>query len=332
MEENHNVIDVDARITYEELEPKKLNSSDFRKDAPFKYMHSRLDDPRVMNLNKTVIERILNTKVESLVVLNNELTRRTQDDKHMRADVVFLLNGKYIVNFEMQNSDLSDDDIARFQNYDAELLLTRNRKGDYNYELSSKPVIQIIFALEFDPSKKRLITEYTMTDVVDGTFLRNGLHFMYIIQLPYINTIVEQKGIENLDDNEIHTYLLANGADDAIMGLQSQVLEDMLSMKEEFDQDALQRAIEHNQERKAYVERKKAYIKGKESGVEQGIEQGKEQGVYETQKQNTIRIFKRKYPNENAQLLEGLTLEQYNEIFNKLIDEEDLKSILAISQ
>ena len=46
MEENHNVIDVEARITYEELEPKKLNSSDFREDAPFKYMHSRLDEPQ----------------------------------------------------------------------------------------------------------------------------------------------------------------------------------------------------------------------------------------------------------------------------------------------
>lgn len=324
MKANHNIIDADARITHEELESKELDNAGFREDAPFKYMHSRLEDPRVMNLNKTVIEGVLNMKVESLVVLNNELTRRTQDDKHMTADVVFLLNEEYIVNFEMQNSDISDDDMVRFQNYDAELLLTRNLKGNHNYEDSSKPVIQIIFAYDSNLENDELVSLYGLAHLHRGFQLRKGLIFVYIVHLPYINIIVEQKGIEYLDDNEIHTYLLANGADDAIMGLQSQVLEDMLSMKEEFDQDALQRAIEHNQERKAYVDRKKAYTKGKELGVEQG--------VYETQRQNTMRMFNRKYPNENVQLLENLTLEQYNEIFEKLIDGEDLESILAIIQ
>ena len=44
-------------------------------------------------------------------------------------------------------------------------------------------------------------------------------------------------------------------------------------------------------------------------------------------KENTVMLFKSKYPQEDILMLEKLTLSQYNEIFKALIENKDLKII-----
>ena len=56
-------------------------------------------------------------------------------------------------------------------------------------------------------------------------------------------------------------------------------------------------------------------------------QEGKEEGELLKAKENTLMLFKSKYPQEDKQLLENLTLSQYNEIFKALIENKDLQII-----
>lgn len=42
---------------------------------------------------------------------------------------------------------------------------------------------------------------------------------------------------------------------------------------------------------------------------------------------NTIKFYKKKYPNEDTSWLESLTEKQYDEIFDKLLNDENLDEI-----
>ena len=56
-------------------------------------------------------------------------------------------------------------------------------------------------------------------------------------------------------------------------------------------------------------------------------QEGKEEGELLKAKENTLMLFKSKYPQEDILMLENLTLSQYNEIFKALIENKDLQII-----
>lgn len=56
-------------------------------------------------------------------------------------------------------------------------------------------------------------------------------------------------------------------------------------------------------------------------------QEGKEEGELLKTKENTLMLFKSKYPQEDILMLENLTLSQYNEIFKALIENKNLQII-----
>ena len=57
------------------------------------------------------------------------------------------------------------------------------------------------------------------------------------------------------------------------------------------------------------------------------MNEGKEEGELLKAKENTLMLFKSKYPQEDILMLENLTLSQYNEIFKALIENKNLQII-----
>ena len=54
-------------------------------------------------------------------------------------------------------------------------------------------------------------------------------------------------------------------------------------------------------------------------------------GKLASKKEDTLMLFKSKFPQEDNELLENLTLQQYDHIFKALIENKDLKMIMHIS-
>lgn len=59
-------------------------------------------------------------------------------------------------------------------------------------------------------------------------------------------------------------------------------------------------------------------------------EEGKAEGKLASKKEDTLMLFKSKFPQEDNELLENLTLQQYDHIFKALIENKDLKTIKKI--
>ena len=73
------------------------------------------------------------------------------------------------------------------------------------------------------------------------------------------------------------------------------------------------------------------YEKGKEEGIEEGIKQGLEQGLemgIEQGKYNLIKqLFNKYYPKEDDGILENLNNEQYDKIFEMILDNRSINEI-----
>ncbi|PWM81596.1 MAG: hypothetical protein DBY41_03665 [Clostridium sp.] len=86
--------------------------------------------------------------------------------------------------------------------------------------------------------------------------------------------------------------------------------------------------IQHHQEKIRI--RQEGKEEGLKEGLEKGLEKGKSEGELLKAKENTLMLFNSKFPQEDKQLLENLTLSQYNNIFKALIENKDLQTIKEI--
>ena len=69
------------------------------------------------------------------------------------------------------------------------------------------------------------------------------------------------------------------------------------------------------------------YEKGKEEGIEEGIKQG----IIEKSKEKTKQLFNKYYPKEDDSILENLNSEQYDKIFEMILNNyciEKIKNII----
>ncbi|MFR2767401.1 MAG: hypothetical protein ACLTAI_03175 [Thomasclavelia sp.] len=76
------------------------------------------------------------------------------------------------------------------------------------------------------------------------------------------------------------------------------------------------------------------YEKGKEEGIEEGIKQGLEMGI-EQGKYNLIKqLFNKYYPKEDDSILENLNNEQYDKIFEMILNNYSIEKsrILLINE
>ena len=291
--------------------------TDFKNDLVFKFMLSDLNDSRCYYLLKVIIEGITGVKCQELLVLNSELNPEHLTDKDMILDVRVKTDEGKLIDIEMQNSALTKEVHYRFQIYGARMMDHQVNRGDLLYSENVHEVYTILFVNDIDRDNLLLIDTYMPRNQLNHVRKHNLLTH-HNIYLPFIDAVVREKGLKNLNALELAIYTLYHGITDDIMALNSEVV---IMMKEKMDQfnedEELVLAASKRQLVKIQHHQEKVRIR----------QEGKLEGELLKAKENTLMLFKSKYPQEDILMLENLTLSQYNEIFKALVENKDLQII-----
>ena len=158
--------------------------------------------------------------------------------------------------------------------------------------------------------------------------------------MPYINLIKKQKKLEEFSEIEKGIYIFENGITDDIIRLKedNKVVEIMKEKIERFNQDEQLRDMAYKRSLNRWAnerDKQDMYEKGKEEGIKQGIEQGLEMGIEQgvmqgigQGKYNLIKqLFNKYYPKEDDSILENLNNEQYDKIFEMILDNRSINEI-----
>ena len=310
--------------------------TDFKNDLVFKFMLSDLNDSRCYYLLKVIIEGITGIKCQELFVLNSEVNPEHLSDKDMVLDVRVKTDEGKLIDIEMQNSALTKEVHYRFQIYGARMMDHQVNRGDLLYSENVHEVYTILFVNDIDRDNLLLIDTYMPRNQLNHVRKYNLLthHNVY---LPFIDAVVREKGLKNLNRIELAIYTLYHGITDDIMSLNSEVVIMMKEKMDQFNEDeelvlaASKRQlvkIQHHQEKVRI--RQEGKEEGLKEGLEKGLEKGKSEGELLKAKEKTLKLFNKLFPGENNQLLENLTLSQYDQIFDALLENKDLKMIKEI--
>ena len=295
---------------------------DFKNDFMFKHSLGNDQDPDSFYLLKLFIEGILNISCKSITILNPDLVVENIEDKDMLLDIRVQTNNGDYVNIEM----FSKNQYQRFQIYGASLLSRQEKEGD-DYQKNINHVYQIIFIDDIDKANLKLYDRYESRNE-EGKLEKYNLLTRVYVQMPYINLIKKQKKLEEFSEIEKGIYIFENGITDDIIRLKedNKVVEIMKEKIERFNQDEQLRDMAYKRSLNRWAnerDKQDMYEKGKEEGIKQGIEQGK----YNLIKQ----LFNKYYPKEDDSILESLNSEQYDKIFEMILDNqssEEIKDIL----
>ena len=278
---------------------------------------SDLNDSHCYYLLKIIIEGITGVKCQELFVLNSEVNPEHLSDKDMVLDIRVKTDEGKLIDIEMQNSALTKEVHYRFQIYGARIMDHQVNRGDLLYSENVHEVYTILFVNDIDRDNLLLIDTYMPRNQLNHVRKYNLLTH-HNIYLPFIDAVVREKGLKNLSKIELAIYTLYHGITDDIMSLNSEVV---IMMKEKMDQfnedEELVLAASKRQLVKIQHHQEKVRIR----------QEGKEEGELLKAKENTLMLFKSKYPQEDILMLENLTLSQYNEIFKALIENKDLQII-----
>ena len=146
--------------------------------------------------------------------------------------------------------------------------------------------------------------------------------------MPYINLIKKQKKLEEFSEIEKGIYIFENGITDDIIRLKedNKVVEIMKEKIERFNQDEQLRDMAYKRSLNCWAnerDKQDMYEKGKEEGIEEGIKQG----IIEKSKEKTKQLFNKYYPKEDDSILENLNNEQYDKIFEMILDNRGINEI-----
>ena len=299
---------------------------DFKNDFMFKHSLGNDQDPGSFYLLKLFIEGILNISCKSITILNPDLVVENIEDKDMLLDIRVQTNTGDYVNIEMQYSAFSKNQYQRFQIYGASLLSRQEKEGD-DYQKNINHVYQIIFIDNIDKANLKLYDRYESRNE-EGKLEKYNLLTRVYVQMPYINLIKKQKKLEEFSEIEKGIYIFENGITDDIIRLKenNKVVEIMKEKIERFNQDEQLRDMAYKRSLNRWAnerDKQDMYEKGKEEGIEEGIKQGIEQGKYNLIKQ----LFNKYYPEEDDNILENLNNEQYDKIFEMILDNRSINEI-----
>ena len=295
--------------------------TDFKNDLVFKFMLSDLNDSRCYYLLKTIIEGITAIKCQELVVLNSELNPEHLSDKDMVLDVRVKTDEGKLIDIEMQNSALTKEVHYLFQIYGARMMDHQVNRGDLLYSENVHEVYTILFVNDIDRDNLLLIDTYMPRNQL-GHIRKHNLLTHHNVYLPFVDAVVREKGLKNLNALELAICTLYNGITDDIMSLNSEVVTMMKEKMDQFNEDEeLVLAASKRQLVKIQHHQEKVRIR------QEGKEEGLKEGELLKAKENTLMLFKSKYPQEDILILENLTLSQYNEIFKALIENKNLQII-----
>ena len=291
---------------------------DFKNDFMFKHSLGNDQDPDSFYLLKLFIEGILNISCKSITILNPDLVVENIEDKDMLLDIRVQTNTGDYVNIEM----FSKNQYQRFQIYGASLLSRQEKEGN-DYQKNINHVYQIIFIDDIDKANLKLYDRYESRNEEGKPEKYNLLTRVYV-QMPYINLIKKQKKLEEFSEIEKGIYIFENGITDDIIRLKedNKVVEIMKEKIDRFNQDEQLRDMAYKRSLNRWAnerDKQDMYEKGKEEGIKQGIEQGK----YNLIKQ----LFNKYYPEEDDNILENLNNEQYDKIFEMILDNRSINEI-----
>ena len=315
---------------------------DFKNDFMFKHSLGNDQDPGSFYLLKLFIEGILNISCKSITILNPDLVVENIEDKDMLLDIRVQTNTGDYVNIEMQYSAFSKNQYQRFQIYGASLLSRQEKEGD-DYQKNINHVYQIIFIDDIDKANLKLYDRYESRNE-EGKLEKYNLLTRVYVQMPYINLIKKQKKLEEFSEIEKGIYIFENGITDDIIRLKedNKVVEIMKEKIERFNQDEQLRDMAYKRSLNRWAnerDKQDMYEKGKEEGIvegikqgieqglEMGIEQGVMQGIIEKSKEKTKQLFNKYYPKEDDSILENLNNEQYDKIFEMILDNRSINEI-----
>ena len=146
--------------------------------------------------------------------------------------------------------------------------------------------------------------------------------------MPYINLIKKQKKLEEFSEIEKGIYIFENGITDDIIRLKedNKVVEIMKEKIDRFNQDEQLRDMAYKRSLNCWAnerDKQDMYEKGKEEGIERGVMQG----IIEKSKEKTKQLFNKYYPKEDDSILENLNNEQYDKIFEMILDNRSINEI-----
>ena len=299
---------------------------DFKNDFMFKHSLGNDQDPGSFYLLKLFIEGILNISCKSITILNPDLVVENIEDKDMLLDIRVQTNTGDYVNIEMQYSAFSKNQYQRFQIYVASLLSRQEKEGD-DYQKNINHVYQIIFIDDIDKANLKLYDRYESRNE-EGKLEKYNLLTRVYVQMPYINLIKKQKKLEEFSEIEKGIYIFENGITDDIIRLKedNKVVEIMKEKIERFNQDEQLRDMAYKRSLNRWAnerDKQDMYEKGKEEGIEEGIKQG----IIEKSKEKTKQLFNKYYPKEDDSILENLNSEQYDKIFEMILDNRGINEI-----
>lgn len=295
---------------------------DFKNDFMFKHSLGNDQDPGSFYLLKLFIEGILNISCKSITILNPDLVVENIEDKDMLLDIRVQTNTGDYVNIEMQYSAFSKNQYQRFQIYGASLLSRQEKEGD-DYQKNINHVYQIIFIDDIDKANLKLYDRYESRNE-EGKLEKYNLLTRVYVQMPYINLIKKQKKLEEFSEIEKGIYIFENGITDDIIRLKedNKVVEIMKEKIERFNQDEQLRDMAYKRSLNRWAnerDKQDMYEKGKEEGIEEGIKQ---------EKYNLIKqLVNKYYPKEDDSILENLNSEQYDKIFEMILDKRSINEI-----
>ena len=295
---------------------------DFKNDFMFKHSLGNDQDPDSFYLLKLFIEGILNISCKSITILNPDLVVENIEDKDMLLDIRVQTNTGDYVNIEM----FSKNQYQRFQIYGASLLSRQEKERD-DYQKNINHVYQIIFIDDIDKANLKLYDRYESRNE-EGKLEKYNLLTRVYVQMPYINLIKKQKKLEEFSEIEKGIYIFENGITDDIIRLKedNKVVEIMKEKIDRFNQDEQLRDMAYKRSLNRWAnerDKQDMYEKGKEEGIEEGIKQG----IIEKSKEKTKQLFNKYYPKEDDSILENLNNEQYDKIFEMILDNRGINEI-----
>ena len=132
------------------------------------------------------------------------------------------------------------------------------------------------------------------------------------VQMPYINIIKKQKELKEFSELEKGIYIFENGLTDDIMALKGhKVIEVMKNKIDKFNKDEELRDMAYKRSLNRWAN---------EQDKQDMYEKGKEKGIIEKNREKTKQLFKKYYPDENPDILDNLNNEQYDKIFEMILD------------
>ena len=218
-------------------------------------------------------------------------------------------------------------------------MLSRQEKEGDDYQKNINHVYQIIFIDDIDKANLKLYDRYESRNE-EGKLEKYNLLTRVYVQMPYINLIKKQKKLEEFSEIEKGIYIFENGITDDIIRLKedNKVVEIMKEKIERFNQDEQLRDMAYKRSLNRWAnerDKQDMYEKGKEEGIEEGVKQGLEMGIEQgvmqgigQGKYNLIKqLFNKYYPKEDDSILENLNNEQYDKIFEMILDNQSINEI-----